>query len=441
AALVVFLKDCARQKDLYRGSRLHAIVVRKGSLNLHHNLGSSLVNLYAKCGKLAAAQQVFEELVQRDVVAWTALITGYAQHGHDEKAFSCFYGMQSIGLVPNAVTFACILKACANMGSAERGIALHTEIMRKGLLGDDIVLGNALMDMYFKSGLPFKAKEVFDELPFHDVVSWNALISGYAQFERNEDALDCFEKMQQEGLCSDPVTLLSILPVCGSREATEKGIRIHAKLVEEGLLEEDCALGTALINMYAKCGVPTKAHCVFLSVPVQDVATWNAIIAGYADVGKHDFVFILFSEIIGEGIDPTVITFVSLLNVCSQLGLVDDGCAYFKSMRIRYGIIPTLEHYACMVDLYGRAGCFERAMETIEEMPSLDCLPAWSALLGACRKWENVNIGMFAYQHAIQLDRKTAVVYTYMRDIFMAAGMDEHANKIETMRLANEARW
>ncbi|MCO5586113.1 hypothetical protein L7F22_040053 [Adiantum nelumboides] len=170
-----------------------------------------------------------------------------------------------------------------------------------------------------------------------------------------------------------------------------------------------------------------------------DVVSWNALIGGFAQQGQAKEALDSFQGMQEEGIPPDAITFINVLNACSLSGLEDEGQMYFDNMKEKYGIAPDKQHYACMVDLFGRARAFDKAMRVIEMMPASDYLPVWSALLGACKKWGNLRLGRLAFERAIQLDGSDAAAYVLMRQIYAAAGMLEEAQNIDHMRMKNVA--
>eukprot|EP00250_Pteridium_aquilinum_P016131 c22959_g2_i1 orf=717-2639(+) len=249
---VCSLKACSSLGAIDMGRAIHATINKMG-LQRDVYLGSILVDMYATCGLLEDARDVFSQLPFRDVVSWTALIRGYIGQGLGKEAFQCLEQMQVEGIPPNAVTYICSLKACSNQGSIEKGRELHFEIAKEGFEKDPFV-SNTLVDMYAKCGLVGKAHEVFKELPVRSLVSWNVLISGYVQHVCSVEALVCFEHMQHEGHCPDRVTFLSMLKACGSMGAVDNGQEMHSAIVKTGSLETDFVVGTALIDMYAKCG-------------------------------------------------------------------------------------------------------------------------------------------------------------------------------------------
>eukprot|EP00250_Pteridium_aquilinum_P000317 c10350_g1_i1 orf=1-564(+) len=187
--------------------------------------------MYAKCGVLAKAQLVLNELPARDVVSWNVLIAGYIKQGQAQDALASFERMQREGLGPNVVTFNCLLKACGSIGAADLGEHIHNEIAKQGLLANDIMLGTALVEMYIKCGALVQGRRVLEELPVRNVGLWNALLAGYTQEGRGQEAIDCFEQMQNKGLSPDKVTFGCVLKACGSTGAAEKGGQIHDEIV------------------------------------------------------------------------------------------------------------------------------------------------------------------------------------------------------------------
>eukprot|EP00250_Pteridium_aquilinum_P019720 c24549_g5_i1 orf=450-935(+) len=127
-ALVALLKACAKYKDLYKGSRVHAAILKKGLLKKNIFIGSTLIHMYAKCGAFAKARDVLDGLQIQTVVSWNALIAGHAQHRQGEEALDCFERMKNKGLSPDAVTFVCILKACGTTGAVDKGKQIHDKI-------------------------------------------------------------------------------------------------------------------------------------------------------------------------------------------------------------------------------------------------------------------------------------------------------------------------
>ncbi|KAI5082665.1 hypothetical protein GOP47_0002408 [Adiantum capillus-veneris] len=379
--LVAQLKACAQQKDLNRGGRLHVEISRKGFLKNNIFVGSALVSMYAKCGALVKAQKVFDDLPFRNLVSWNGLIAGYVQEGLGEQALICLHRLQEDGLSPDARTFTCVLKACGTIGAVETGKELYAKIVRDGLLGLDIVLGNALIDMFAKFGALARAQQVFDELPVPNIVSWNTLIAGFCHHGCDMEAFKCFEKMKYEGLCPDVVTFSCILMACGN---VEIGQKIHDEICRSGFLMRSCWLCTELVHMYAKCGALAKAQEVFDQLSTHDLVTWTALITGYCqhDYGEHAIE--CFGQMRREGFSPDAVTFVSVLKACGSIGVIEKGEEIHAEI-IREGLFgEVVVLWSAIVDMYMKCGALGKAREIFNEIPSRDVI-SWTALIsGYC---------------------------------------------------------
>ena len=232
-ALVALLKSCIKNKDLGRGTKLHAHMLKVNLLERNPYLATTLINMYAKCGMIEKAKQVLEDIPNRDIVAWCALISGYTKQDRGYEALNCFERMQSEGLSPDAIILTSILKACGNIKAAEKGQEIHSNITPGGLLETNIIVGTALVGMYMKCGLPAKAQEIFNKLTSRNVISWNTLLSGYAEQGQGHNAFICLKRMQSEGLSPDIVTFTCILKACGRIGTIGIGIQVHEEIVRK----------------------------------------------------------------------------------------------------------------------------------------------------------------------------------------------------------------
>ena len=190
--------------------------------------------------------------------------------------------------------------------------------------------------------------------------------------------------------------------------------------------------------MYAKCGSLEEAEVVFGKLLVQDVVSWTALITGYALLGDSEHVFYTIDRMIETGAKPDIITLMSVLNACSQGGLVEKGQLYFETFITNYGLSPTIEHYNCIIDLLCRAGHIDKAIGMTKKMPFHPGIVVWHTILGACRKWSNIELGRYAFERAIQLDDKDVSVYVCMCNIYVDASMEEEAMAIDAMRVRVE---
>jgi pentatricopeptide repeat protein len=312
-------------------------VRKRGSFPEAVALGSTLVDMYAKCGRLEKAQQVFDGLLVRNNVSWNVMITGYVQHGLNGDALECFFKMQGEGVLPDARTYASVLKACGALRSLEIGECISVEIQKRGLLKKDVVLGTTLVDMYAKCGMMQKAREVLEQLPMRDVVAWNALVSGYVKQGFGSEALECFRQMRREGISQNVVSYIYSLKACEIVGSLGIGEGIDVELRTQGLLREDVELGTALIGMYVKCGSLEIAREVFEWVPKRDIVCWNVMIAGYVEFVHVNGISDLLRDMGAKCILPDLVTFLLLLTACSHTGLVKEGESLFQDMCGMYG--------------------------------------------------------------------------------------------------------
>ncbi|KAH7432580.1 hypothetical protein KP509_07G028900 [Ceratopteris richardii] len=281
--------------------------------------------MYAKCGELSKAYEVLQEASSSDVVSWSALISGCAQQGKGEEALKCFEQMQNKGFSPNSVTYSCVLKACGCIGALEKGEQIHQEIAQQGLLEKRMPIGNTAVDMYAKCGELSKAYEVLQEASSSDVVSWSALISGCAQQGKGEEALKCFEQMQNKGLSPNSVTYSCVLKACGCIGALEKGEQIHQEIAQQGLLEKNDLLFVAAVDMYAKCGELSKAYEVLQEASSSDVVSWSALISGCAQQGKGEEALKCFEQMQNKGLSPNSVTYSCVLKACGCIGALEKG--------------------------------------------------------------------------------------------------------------------
>ena len=424
------LKACASPVGSKWGKEVHAHI-RNGGFESDVRVGTALLKMYAKSGRIDDARQVFDRMVERDVVTWTVMIGGLAEQGFGHEAFSVFLQMQRGGYVPDAITYVSILSACSSPGALDWVKEVHSHVLRAGL-ESDVRVGNALVHMYAKSGSIDDARLVFDRIVERDVITWNVMIGGLAQQGFGHEAFSLFLQMERGGFVPDAITYVSILSAFASAGAVELVKEVHSHALRAGL-ESDLRVGTALVDMYAKSGSIDDARLVFDRMVERDVVTWTVMIGGLAQHGCGQEALLLFGQMIAEGVRPNGVTFVATLSACSHVGLVDKGRHQFLAMTQNYGIKPTIEHYTCMVDLLGRAGHLEEAKLFILNMPLEPDGATWGALLGACRTYGNVELAEFAAKERLKLEPKSAATYVLLSNIYAGAGKWGQVSSLRTM--------
>lgn len=380
------LKGCGSAQALSGGRMLHSMIV-KNMLECDMLIGSSLVDMYAKCGSLEEAQKVFDNLPKQTVVSWSAIITGYAEHGCGELALELFKKMKAANIHPDKVTFTCVLKACICLEAVERGREIHEDIKNVGL-HRDVVVGTALVDMYSKCGNVEEARSVFDEMPTRNMLTWGAMLSGYAQQDYGFPALELFEAMQKEAMKPNKVTLLFVLRACGNIGALVHGRWIHAEIIRHSF-DGDTAVKNAVVDMYARCGSLEESRRLFSLLQEPDVVSWSSLFSGYAQHGVYNVAEQHVEAMGSQGIKPNVPIISSFLSACSRAGVATEGCQFFNNLTKNHGLLPSFEHYSCMIDLFGRGGQFNEAEDLLKTMPSLPNFIVQMSLLTHARTFSD----------------------------------------------------
>eukprot|EP01018_Ginkgo_biloba_P030030 Gb_09794 [translate_table: standard] len=429
-ALASALSSCASLESLEHGKQLHSHVFKAG-LELDISVGNALISMYARSARIRCSREVFDKMAEQDLISWNAMIGGYAQNELSEEAMELFHQMRKTDMCMNHITFVSILGALTCPEAIEHGKQVHAHMINSGF-EPDVCVENALLTMYAKCGRMEDASKLFHKMLKKDAVSWNAMIAGYALNGHGEEALEIICKMQEAGMKLDHFTFATILRACASIAALEHGKQIHASIIR-GRLESDIFVGSALVDMYSKCGSIEDARHVFDKMADRNDVSWNAMISGYARHGHGEDALQLFCQMQQAGMKPDRITFVSVLCACSHVGLLDEGCNYFDSMSQIYGITPRVEHYACIVDLLGRAGCLSEAEDFINKMPVQANALVWRTLLGACRVHGNMEIGKRAAECLLELEPQDAATYVLLSNIYASAGKWNDVTKVRTM--------
>ncbi|XP_057848023.2 pentatricopeptide repeat-containing protein At2g03880, mitochondrial isoform X2 [Cryptomeria japonica] len=431
------LPVCAKLRTLETGIEIHQKVIESGFF-LDVMVVTSLIDMYAKCGSVQKAHNLFDKMPHRDIVSWNVIIAGYAHNGFVGKALEVFKQIHSEDVEPDSVTFASILVACSKMGAPDQGMEVHHQLIEHGFLSDDIAV-TTLLDMYTKCGKIDKAHQLFDKLPQQNVVTWSVIIAGYAQNGLVEKALEMFKEMQVAGVEADISTFTSILPACAKLGVLEQGMEVHKKIMESKVMS-DGVVTNALIDMYAKCGSIEKAHKVFDKMQYPNVVSWTTLIAGYAMHGYSKDALKLFEQMNHSGINPNHVSMVSVLFACSHAGLVDDGCKYFNRMSDCYCITPAMDHFVCMVDLLGRAGFLQETLNFIIKMQVKPAVTVWICFLGACRSYRNLGLGEFVATLLFEMDYKNAAPYVLLSNIYADVGRWGSIQKVRKLMKDNGIR-
>ncbi|KAF6164358.1 hypothetical protein GIB67_037515 [Kingdonia uniflora] len=418
--VITVLPACSETRYLRIGKSLHGYVIRNGFESLV-NISTALINLYSKCGVLKIARLVFDRMHGRNVVSWNSMIDGYAESKNPEEAIVIFEKMMREGLDPTDVTIMGGLQACAELGDFERGKYIHELANRVGL-GTYVSVTNSLIAMYSKCKRVDIAAELFKNLNGKTLVSWNAMILGYAQNGRVNEALDYFCELQKGNLKPDSFTMVSVISAIAELSLLRQAKWIHG-LVIRSFLDKNVFVMTSLVDMYTKCGGIHIARELFDMMDMRHVMTWNAMIGGYGTHGMGKTAVELFEVMKKVSVQPNSVTFLCVLSACSHAGLVDEGRRHFTSMEQDYGLEPGLDHYGTMVDLLGRAGRLDEAWDFIRNMPIEPGISVFGAMLGACKIHKNVELGKQAAEKLFELEPKEGGYHVLLANIYAAASM------------------
>ncbi|KAK6280044.1 hypothetical protein POUND7_020311 [Theobroma cacao] len=410
------LQDLHKCTNLSHIKQLQAQIIRQ---NLHQDLyiAPKLISAFSLCRQITLALTVFNQIQDPNVHLYNNLIRAYVQNSQPSQAFSFFFDMQWNGILADNFTYTFLLKACTDLKMVEM---IHTQIEKNGFLSD-IFVPNALIDSYSKAGDMDMARVLFDRMPVKTLVPWTIIISGYAEKGLAKEAIELYDRMEQDGLELDDGTVIGILAACAESGLLAVGVKVHNS-IERLRFRCSIAVCNALVDMYAKCGSLDKAWSVFNGMPKRDVVSWNAMLQGFAMHGHGKEALQVFSRLKKEGFQPDRVTFVGILCACTHAGFIDEGVEYFYVMEKDYGIVPQIEHYGCMVDLLGRGGRLNEAFRLVQIMPFEPNAIIWGTLLAACRLHNAVKLAEKVIDHLLKLDPSDPGNYSMLANIFAASG-------------------
>ncbi|CAI9113029.1 OLC1v1013553C1 [Oldenlandia corymbosa var. corymbosa] len=422
------ISACEVLGDEKFGKALHGFAV-KNYYGVDVSVGNTLIQMYSSVGNWEEAEKVFNGIELKDVISWTAMISGFESNGLPEKAVDTYKLMEMDGIVPDEITIASVLAACASLSLLDMGVKVHEHAKSTGLISYAIV-ANSLIDFYSKCKCIDKALEIFHEMPNKNVVSWTSIILGLKVNNRSFESLFHFRQMKLSVNPND-VTLISVLGACARIGALMCGKEIHSYVLRSGL-ELDGFLPNAFLDMYVKCGRMVPAWNLF-NMQKQDGAAWNILLTGFAQRGQGAQAMELFGRMSHLKVEPDEITFISLLCACSKSGMVTGGLHFFESMRDVYNIVPNLKHYACVVDLLGRSGQVDDALEFIQKMPIKPDAAIWGALLNSCRIHRCLDVGEIAARHLYELDEEFVEYYVLLCNFYSECGKWDDVASLQRM--------
>ncbi|KAK4489856.1 hypothetical protein RD792_000501 [Penstemon davidsonii] len=375
------LKAAANLRCFRTGAQLHCQALTRG-LDTHLFVSTTLISMYAECGCLSFARKVFDETPDPNVVTWNAIVTAFFR--------------------------------CDDVKGAEK---VFDSMPLKNLASYNLMLAG-----YTKMGELEYARRVFEEMPVKDEVSWSTMIVGFARYGCFDEAFGYFREIQRVGMRPNEVSLTGVLSACAQAGALEFAKILHGFIEKAGLVWIT-PVNNALTDTYSKCGSVDMARLVFERMPgKKSIVSWTSMIVGLAMQGYGEEAIGLFHEMEESGIKPDGIVFIAILYACSHAGLVEQGCNFFDKMAEVYGIKPAIEHYGCMVDLYGRAGQLLKAYDYITNMPIPPNVVIWRTLLGACSFYGNVELAEQVQKRLSELDPNNSGDHVLLSNIYAGVG-------------------
>ncbi|KAJ8540959.1 hypothetical protein K7X08_001775 [Anisodus acutangulus] len=395
---------CAALKDLRKGRELHSLVVKLG-YDGEVIVGNAMVDLYSKCGKLEAARLVFDMIPEKDVYSWNSMIGGYCQAGYCGKAYDLFMRMHEFEVSPNVITWNVLISGHMQNGDEDQALDLFWRMEKDGSIE-------------------------------RDAASWNSLIAGHLQNGQKDKALVIFRKMQSFGFKPNAVTILSILPACADLISAKKVKEIHCCVLRCNL-ENDLSVANSLIDTYSKSGSIKYSKAISDGMSTKDIISWNTLIAGYVLHSCSSEAIKLFHQMKEAGLKPNRGTFSSVISSYGLAKMVEEGKRMFSSMSEEYRIVPGLEHCVAMVDLYGRSGKLEEAIDFIDNMTMEHDISLWGALLTASRVHGNLNLAIHAGEQLLKLDPGNVVIYQLLLQLYVLRGTSEESVTVMRPRKRN----
>ncbi|KAM6599715.1 hypothetical protein CsatA_019324 [Cannabis sativa] len=424
------LSSATDMGDLQYGESIHACVW-KSAFQYDLTVSNALITMYAKIGCVQDAIRVFEAIKDCDLVSWNALLSGFHDYENCNLGPRMFRQMLVEGFKPNMYTFISILRSCSSLLDVGLGKQIHA-LSIKNSLHDNVFIGTALIDMYAKTRCLKDANLAFSRLPNRDLLTWTTIITGYAQTGQAENAVSLLNQMRREGVRPNGFTLASCLNSCARIATLEHGLQLHSLAFKDGHTD-DCFVNSALVDMYAKCGCIEDSETVFEGLVSRDTVSWNTMICGYSQHGQGGRGLEAFRKMLDEGTMPDETTFIGVFSACSHLGLVKEGQEHFNSMIKDFDINPTIEHYACMIGILGRAGKFTEVESLIENMKIAPQAIIWETVLGACKFHGNVEYGKRAAEKLFELIPEMDSTYILLSDIFAAKGLWDDVRNVRKL--------
>lgn len=368
----------AKSKQLYNGKQLHAQLITSGYPSSTY-VTNHILSLYSKCGHIEYAHKVFDEMPQRNLVSWTAMISAFSQNSEYAKAISMFCSMWVSGESANEFAFSSVIKACSFLKMVDVGRQVHCLALKVGL-SYEMFVGSNLADMYSKCGSLVEACMVFEEMPVKDEVSWNSMIDGYAKNGCYEEALMAFRKMLDEDVSIDQHLLCSALCACGGGNVYNVGRCLHTFVVKLGF-ELNVSVGNALMDMYCKIGdMDSGSRLLETDSRGTNIVSYTSLIDGYVEADQIDKALTIFADLKRKNIEPNEFTFSSLIKACANQASLEQG-VQLHALVFKYNLNQDPFVSSVIVDMYGKCGLLDQSIQAFNKISKANEY-AWNSLMG-----------------------------------------------------------
>ncbi|KAK4764709.1 hypothetical protein SAY86_025799 [Trapa natans] len=355
----------------------------------------------------------------------------------DASSACCLHGLAlRLGFLPDIFVVNSLIHAYSVSGCTDEAFRIFNECYFK-----DVVSYNTMIDGLVKSGDVSSARRLFDELRERDSVTWGTLIAGYAQWDMCREAMYLFSQMMESPQIRRPdnIALVSALSACAQLGEMDMGRSIHGYIVKNHI-PIDSFICTGLVDLYTKCGSLQTAIQMFEANPRKNLHTWNAMIVGLAIHGEGPKSLGYFSRMIECGVKPDGVTLLGVLVGCSHSGLVNKACQIFDEMETVHGVTREPKHYGCLMDLLGRAGLVNEAMDLIRKVPENGDIYIWGGILGGCRKFGDIKVAEEAAKKMMDLFPEDGGVYSIMAGVYAGADRWEDVVRTRASMSAGPAR-
>ncbi|CAK7325644.1 unnamed protein product [Dovyalis caffra] len=426
-SIISALMAAAEMRDLERGKEVHDVARQQG-IDSDVSVATPVMTMYAKCGEVDKAKQLFQGIKRRDLVAWSAIIAAFVHSGYPQEALSVFRSMQNECLQANKVILLSSLSACAEASSLKLGKSMHCRAV-KANTDLDISVGTALVSMYAKCGFFALALTIFNRMPCKDVVTWNAMINGYTQVGEPYPAMQMFHKLQLSEIRPDSGTMVGLLPAFALLNDLDQGSCIHGKIIKCGF-ESEYHVKIALIDMYAKCGSVCSAEFLFdRTLCRKDEVSWNVMIAGYMHSGHAQEAISVFCKMIFESARPNLVTIVCLLPAVAHLSDLKAGMT-LHAYIIQTGFQSKTPVGNSLIDMYSKCGWLDLSEKIFNEMKNKDIV-SWNVMLAgyAVHGQGNSAIELFSRMQDSQI-RLDSLSFINVLSACRHAGLVEEGRKI-----------